>query len=447
MISRRLVLAGLTGVAFNHGFQQVAQAASNASAPLNAVDYGLQPGSTQDQTAKFNALLESASAKGNQVFLPAGTYIVSAVLCPSYVNILGVTGQSRIVYAGKSGFVQASDSKLIQFTGLVFDGNGKELGDKVKGLIEANNVSTLLIRDCVIVGSAQNGLSLFQSGGAIDGNRISGAADAAIFAANSAGLAITGNTISDCGNGGILVHRYDKGRDGTIISGNRVQKIRADSGGTGQNGNGINVYKADNVIVADNVVSDCAFTAVRGNSAGNIQITGNNCTTSGETAIYSEFAFEGAIIANNIVDGAANGISIVNFDDGGRLGTCTGNIVRNLSVKGPYAGTFGIGISAEADSTITGNLVEGAPTYGLQLGWGPYMRNLVASGNIVRNSGEGIYVTVVDGVGPAIITDNIIQGATKGAIVGHKWEEVAMKDLTQKGSAYPNLVVERNIVS
>lgn len=171
-------------------------------------------------------------------------------------------------------------------------------------------------------------------------------------------------------NGGVLVHRYDKARDGTIVNGNRVQGIRADSGGTGQNGNGINVYKADNVIVANNVVSDCAFTAIRANSASDVQIIGNNCTASGETAIYSEFAFEGSIIANNIVNGAANGISIVNFDSGGRLGTCTGNIVRNLSVKGPYEATFGIGIAAEADTAITGNVVENAPTYGIQLGWG-----------------------------------------------------------------------------
>lgn len=75
------------------------------------------------------------------------------------------------------------------------------------------------------------------------------------------------------------------------------------------------------------------------------------------------------------------------------------------------------------------------------------MRNLTVSGNIVRSSGKGIYVTVVEGAGAAIITNNLIQGAAKGGIVGHKWEEVVVKDLTEKGSAYPNLVIERNIVS
>src|SRR5690606_12330312 len=128
---------------------------------------------------------------------------------------------------------------------------------------------------------------------------------------------IVGNTVADCGNGGILVHRWEKGEDGTIVTGNRIERISAAHGGTGQFGNGINVYRAGNVIVADNRIADCAFSAIRSNSGSNVQITGNNCARSGETAIYSEFAFEGAIISSNIVDGAANGISIVNFNEGG----------------------------------------------------------------------------------------------------------------------------------
>ncbi|MDA4832713.1 hypothetical protein NY536_14785, partial [Enterobacter hormaechei] len=97
-----------------------------------------------------------------------------------------------------------------------------------------------------------------------------------------------------------------------------------------------------------------------------MQIIGNNCTGSGEMALYSEFAFEGAVIANNIVDGAASGISMVNFDGGGRMGTCSGNVVRNLTAIGPYpadAPGFGIGISVEADIAVTGNVIENAALY------------------------------------------------------------------------------------
>ena len=50
--------------------------------------------------------------------------------------------------------------------------------------------------------------------------------------------------------------------------------------------------------------------AVRGNSSSDIQIIANSCTRLGEVALYAEFAFQGALIANNLVDIAATGISI-----------------------------------------------------------------------------------------------------------------------------------------
>ncbi|ATU92398.1 TIGR03808 family TAT-translocated repetitive protein [Phyllobacterium zundukense] len=447
MINRRLVLTGLAGLASGSALPCVARAQA-ASGSINAAEFGLQPGSPDDQSVKFNALLAKASAAGEQIFLPPGTYVVSGLTFPVYVNLRGIAGKSRLLFGGYTSLIKASGADHVQLSGLVIDGDGRPLGEATGGLIEASNVAHLVLDDCDIVGAHKNAVDLFKCGGRVEKTRISNASDAAIFAADSSGLQITGNTISDCGNGGILVQRYEQGRDGTIITGNRVERIRADTGGTGQNGNAINVFRADNVVVSNNVLNGSAFTAIRGNTAGNLQITGNNCTASGETAIYSEFGFVGAVIANNLVDGASNGISMVNFDGGGRMGTCSGNVVRNLSSKGPYPGTFGVGIAVEADIAVSGNVVENAPLYGIQLGWGPYMRNVIATGNIVRTSGEGIYVSVVKGVGSAVVTNNIIQGAKNGGIVGHNWTDVTVKDLTRKSATdYPNLLVERNVIS
>ena len=78
------------------------------------------------------------------------------------------------------------------------------------------------------------------------------------------------------------------------------------AGGSGQYGNAVNVFRADNVIVRGNRIRNAAFSAVRGNAASNMQIVGNTCTGLGEVALYAEFGFEGAVIANNIVDGAAH---------------------------------------------------------------------------------------------------------------------------------------------
>ena len=43
--------------------------------------------------------------------------------------------------------------------------------------------------------------------------------------------------------------------------------------------------------------------------------------------------FEGAMIANNIVDTAAMGVSVTNFNEGGRLAVVQGNVIRNLFLR------------------------------------------------------------------------------------------------------------------
>ena len=39
----------------------------------------------------------------------------------------------------------------------------------------------------------------------------------------------------------------------------------------------------------------------------------------------------------------------------------------------------------------------------MQIGWGAYLRNVVATGNVIRKAGTGIAVTVVEGAGSAVI--------------------------------------------
>ena len=46
-----------------------------------------------------------------------------------------------------------------------------------------------------------------------------------------------------------------------------------------------------------------------------------------------------------------------------------------------------------------------------------------------------------------MITDNAIEGARRGGVVGHRWTEAVTGDLAVDGSDRPGLVVERNRVS
>jgi len=112
------------------------------------------------------------------------------------------------------------------------------------------------------------------------------------------------------------------------------------------------VFRAADVIISNNVITDCAFSAIRANGSVNCQILGNNCRDLSEIAIFSEFDFSGSIIAQNIIDGTAQGISITNWNDGGHLAVCANNIVRNVWESSPTnPDTSPVGIALEADHT------------------------------------------------------------------------------------------------
>ena len=163
-----------------------------------------------------------------------------------------------------------------------------------------------------------------------------------------------------------------------------------------------------------------------------------------EVALYAEFGFEGAVIANNTVDGAAIGVSVTNFNEGGRLAVVQGNLIRNLLPKLPASNdpneVGGIGIAVEADTAVTGNVIEGAPTAGIVLGFGQYLRDVAVTGNIVRKADVGIAVSVAAGAGHALIADNLIADVLRGAVVGTDHRRIVTGDLTKGGAErYPNL--------
>ncbi|HMQ57858.1 MAG TPA: TIGR03808 family TAT-translocated repetitive protein, partial [Rhizobiaceae bacterium] len=349
-------------------------------------------------------------------------------------------------YGGGGHFLAAQNARRITLAGLVLDAGNAWLADHVSGALDLRGVETAVVEDCILLGSAKSGLHLEGSGGRIEACDISGAAGFGLYAVESRGLRIAANTVSACANGGVAVHRWQVAEDGSTIADNRVFDIGAANGGTGQWGNGINVFRANAVSISGNRVSDCAFSAIRANACSDLRVSGNSARNSGETAIYAEFGFEGAAIAGNTVDGAANGISVVNFNDGGRLATVSANIVRNLRTVGPYPADppgFGVGISVEADTAVTGNVVENAPLYGVNLGWGEFLRDCVASGNVIREARYGVAVTVADGAGAAVIADNRI-AARDAAIVGHRWAKIVTGDLAAGGKLPGNVTVERN---
>jgi uncharacterized secreted repeat protein (TIGR03808 family) len=447
-INRRSLFAAFAASAGMAGAATPALADATPRAEIDATSLGLRPNAPEDQSAVLQRAIERAAAARSVLRLPAGDYRAGSLQLPPYAVLTGVPGATRIVMTGGQSLLAATGSDHVGISSLVLDGANIPLPDG-RGLVHFAQGRAMRIADCEIVNAGRNGVTLTAIAGEVTGNTITGAADYALFSGDARGLKITGNIVHGAGNGGILVWRSTPGDDGTLVIDNRVEDIKNTSGGNGQYGNAINIFRADNVIVRGNRVRNAAYSAVRGNSASNLQIVGNTCTHLGEVAIYAEFAFEGAVIANNIVDSAACGVSVANFDQGRRLAVVQGNLIRNLRREHPPGSDpndTAIGIGVEADTVVSGNVIDNVKGIGIQAGWGPYLRDVAITANVVRGTDYGIAVSVVKGAGAAVIADNLISGSRIGAILGMEWTNPVAGDLSKDATRYAQLSIAGNQV-
>jgi uncharacterized secreted repeat protein (TIGR03808 family) len=430
-------------------------AGSATAAPLSvlgvdAIRLGVRAGVSEDQSSALQKAIDMAAGARVPLVLGPGSYRAGDLRLSNGAQIVGVRGATRLIFSDGPSLISANQCEHIGLTGLVLDGGGRKLPEG-RGLVHFADSRAARITDCEIVRPGGQGVVFHAVEGAITGSTVLGAANTGIQSVDAVGLRIAGNTVREAGNNGIQVWRTKPGDDGTLVLDNRIEDVSASAGGSGQNGNGINVFRAANVVVQGNRIRGCAFSAVRGNAASNLQVIGNNCTSLGEVAIYAEFGFEGAIIANNVIDGAAVGVSVTNFKDGGRIAVVQGNVIRNLLPKRP-AGTnpndaAGVGIGVEGDTAVTGNVIENAPTAGILLGFGQYLRDVIVTGNVVRETRVGIGVSVTQGAGVAVIADNLISGAARGAIVGMEWNKPVTGDLAKDGAdRYAQLAISGNRV-
>lgn len=416
-----------------------------AAAAIAAETFGVRPDGS-DQTDRLQKALDAAAAAGRPLALAPGDYPCGTLRLAAGTSLIGPR-TARLRQATAGPLLRAGGVGAARIVGITLQGLGAGLGEAA--LIDAEDVPELVVEDVALRDAPGVALLLARCGGRVASCSVAGA-DVALFSTDATGLLVAGNAISDCLNNGVLIWRTQKGFDGAQVVGNRIERIAARGGGTGQRGNGVNVFRAGGVLVADNVIADCAYSAVRNNAGDGVQVVSNNTRASGENAIFVEFGFEGAVVSSNVVDGASSGISCSNLNDGGRLCVVSGNVVRNIVrtvPPEPEDTGFTFGISVEGDAAVTGNVVEGTPDHGIRAGWGPYLRDVAITGNVVRECGFGIGVSVVEGVGATLIATNLISGARRGAIVGERWRETVSDDLVRDAARFPHLTITGNAVA
>ena len=452
MNRRNLIGASAAGVAGALAMSPDAARAAPLVATLgrDATQYGVRPGSPDDQTRNLQRAIDEAARAQVPLALPPGVYRTGMLRLSNGSQIVGMRGATKLVFNGGASMLQSEGAGNLGLTGITLDGSRIPLPNR-RGLLHCVGGRDIRVTDCEITGSGGNGIWLEQVSGDISNNIFTKIATTAVVSFDALGLIVSRNTIIDTNDNGIEILRTSIGDDGSLVLDNRIEDIKAGPGGSGQYGNAINAFRAGNVIVRGNRIRNCDYSAVRGNSASNIHITDNSVSGVREVALYSEFAFEGAVIANNTVDGAAVGVSVCNFNEGGRIAVVQGNIIRNLLPKRPI-GTApdddaGIGIYIEADSTVTGNVIENAPSFGIIAGWGKYLRDVAISGNVIRKAFAGIGVSVMPGAGTALVSNNMISETPRGAVVGLDHARAITTDLTdERAQRYAQVVIGSNAV-
>jgi uncharacterized secreted repeat protein (TIGR03808 family) len=449
---RRLIGASAAGMAGALAMPSEPARAAQLTSALgrDATQYGVRPGSVEDQTKNLQRAIDEAARAQVPLALPPGVYRTGPLRLSSGTQLIGVRGATRLVFTGGASMFSGEGADHLGLSGITLDGASLPLPAR-RGLIHLLASRDVRITDCEITGSGGNGIWFEQVSGDVSGNIFTDIAATAVVSFDARGLMVSRNSIAGTNDNGIEILRTAIGDDGTLVADNRIEDIKAGPGGSGQYGNAINAFRAGNVIVRGNRIKNCDYSAVRGNSASNIQISGNSVSDVREVALYSEFSFEGAVIANNTVDGAAFGVSVCNFNEGGRIAVVQGNVIRNLLPKRPI-GTApdddaGIGIYVEADASVTGNVIENAPSFGIVAGWGKYLRDVAITGNVIRKASAGIGVSVTSGAGTALVNNNMIAETPRGAVVGLDHTRIVTPDLSDEDAQrYAQVVIGTNAV-
>ena len=99
------------------------------------------------------------------------------------------------------------------------------------------------------------------------------------------------------------------------------------------------------------------------------------------------------------------------------------------------------------DTVITGNVIETVKGTAIAAGWGPSLRDVTITGNLVRSADVGIAVSVVQEAGTVVIANNLIADTPSGAIVGREWDKTVTGDLSKEGAErYVQLTIDGNRV-
>lgn len=395
-----------------------------------------------------------AARKGAAYVPEAGILTVYPLQLPEGARLVGKQGKTILRSVGDMPVLVGKNLRSALVETIVFHGNNARPADPLSGLLYFEDVEQFQLHGLEIAGAGGVGIFNSGSGGEVFGCSLHDIGEAGYHSLDGRGVEFgrsgDGNRVHNCGNAGVRIWTSAAWKlDGSRVRNNEISAIRADGGGDGQNGNGVNIFRAADVVVENNTIDNCAFSAVRNNSGKDFVARGNRCSNSGERAMYAEFDFKNATFENNTITSSAAGLSLTNFDrkrNVGCGGRAVGNQISHLLDKAPdsdwaadpAANAAKVGIEAEGDILVEGNTIVGPLRIGIECGFGAALRAVICRDNRISGADYGIAFTALAPAGPSTnISNNHIVDAVKARIVATQYGEVLGGDLFGRASGIP----------
>src|SRR4051794_10260292 len=156
---RHLIGASAAGMAGALAMSpDAAQAAPLTSAlGRDATQYGVRPGSHDDQTRALQRAIDEAARAQVPLALPPGVYRTGLLRLSSGSQLIGVRGATKLVFIGGASMFLGEGANSIGLTNITLDGAGIPLPAR-HGLVHCLGGRDIRITDCEIIGSGGNGI-------------------------------------------------------------------------------------------------------------------------------------------------------------------------------------------------------------------------------------------------------------------------------------------------
>src|SRR5271170_6084248 len=133
---RHLIGASAAGIAGAVATSPDAARAAPLTSALgrDITQYGVRPGSPDDQTRVLQRAIDEAARAQAPLALPPGVYRTGMLRLQNGTQLIGVRGATKLVFTGGASMLQGEGAASVGLTGITLDGGGIALPAR-RGLI------------------------------------------------------------------------------------------------------------------------------------------------------------------------------------------------------------------------------------------------------------------------------------------------------------------------